>query len=54
MLKKGQFYAEIRTFFRWQWVFLLRFSLLQLGFVKAGDLFQVWFIRHDCLRNKRE
>lgn len=52
--KKGQLCVEILTFFRWQWVFLLRLSLLQLGFVEAGDLFQVWFVRHDWLYAYKE
>ncbi len=36
------------TFFRRQRIFLLSFCFLQLGFVKAGHLLQIWLVRHVC------
>lgn len=36
------------TFFRRQRVLLLGLGLLQLALVEAGDLIQIWFVRHDC------
>lgn len=45
----ARYYSRVLlTFFRWQRILLLRLSLLQLGLVKAGDLLQIRFVRHDC------
>lgn len=38
----------ILTFFSRQRILLLRFGLFQLGLVEAGDLLEIWLVRHDC------
>lgn len=43
----------VPTFFCWQCVFLLSFSLLQFGLVKCCDLFDVWFVTHVCRGSKQ-
>lgn len=35
-------------FFSRQRILLLRLGLFQLGLVEAGDLLEIWLVRHDC------